>query len=158
MTLKFNVFFILVLCLTTVPCRKMSLLYLSGPGILTWTSTSINLFTCHSNVSWTEWTPHTLYLDSRISHSDSHKDLGDSEDLCWDKHYKAITVHAYKVLGLACCIILSYHLTSTMVRLYASLVRSQLLYCTQIWHPHQMKDILNIERFQCRVTKYIATK
>ena len=39
--------------------------------------------------------------------------------------------------------------------LYVSMVRSQLLYCTQIWRPHLMKDILNIERVQCRATKYI---
>ena len=35
------------------------------------------------------------------------------------------------------------------------MVRSQLLYCTQIWRPHLMKDILNIERVQRRATKYI---
>ena len=45
--------------LTTVPSRKMSLLYLPGPRILTWTSTSRYLFACHSNVSWT---PHILRL------------------------------------------------------------------------------------------------
>ena len=58
--------------------------------------------------------------DTHISCSDSHKDLGLilSEDLCWDKHCKAITACAYKVLGLICCTILSSHLTSTMVRLY----------------------------------------
>ena len=42
-----------------------------------------------------------------------------------------------------------------MVKLYVSLVRSQLLYCTQIWRPRLMKDILNIERVQRRATKYI---
>ena len=42
-----------------------------------------------------------------------------------------------------------------MVKLYISLIRSQLLYCTQIWRPHLMKDILIIERVQRRTTKYI---
>ena len=41
------------------------------------------------------------------------------------------------------------------IRLYVSMVRSQLFYCTQIWRPHLMKDILNIERVQCHATKYI---
>ena len=34
-------------------------------------------------------------------------------------------------------------------------VRSQLLYCTQIWRPHLMKDIFNLEKIQCRATKHI---
>ena len=40
-------------------------------------------------------------------------------------------------------------------RLYVSLVCSQLFYCTQIWRPYLMKDILNIERVQRRATKHI---
>ena len=54
-----NVFFILVLCLTIVPCKKISLHYSLGPGTLTWTSTLKSLFTYHSNLSWT---PPILYL------------------------------------------------------------------------------------------------
>ena len=43
-----------------------------------------------------------------------------------------------------------------MTRLYVSLVHSQLLfYCTQIWRPYLMKDILNIEQVQHRATKHI---
>ena len=40
--------------------------------------------------------------DACIPCMDSHKDLGIilSEDLSWGKHYKSITAHAYKVLGL----------------------------------------------------------
>ena len=39
--------------------------------------------------------------DTSVPHFNSHKDLGFilSEDLCRDKHYKAITTHAYKLLG-----------------------------------------------------------
>ena len=42
--------------------------------------------------------------DTCIPHTDSHKDLGLilSVDLSWDKHYKIITAHTYKVLGLIC--------------------------------------------------------
>ena len=95
--------------------------------------------------------------DTSIPCSDSHKDLGIilSVDLCWDKHYKNITVCAYKILGLIRRTFSFCHSNSTMVDLYISLVQSQLLYCTQIWCPHLMKDILNIERVQRHATKYI---
>ena len=95
--------------------------------------------------------------DTCIPRSNSHKDLGItlSVDLSWDKHYKTITARAYKVLGLIRRTFSSCHPATTMTRLYVSLVRSQLFYCTQIWRPHLMKDILNIERVQRRATKYI---
>ena len=101
----------------------------------------------------------TIYTisDTRIPRSDCHKDLGIilSVDLSWDKHYKIITSRAYKLLGLIRRTLSSCHSTTTMTRLYVSLVRSQLFYCTQVWRPHLMRDILNIERVQRRATKYI---
>ena len=36
-----------------------------------------------------------------------------------------------------------------------SLVRSQLLYCTQLWRLHLIKDILSLEQIQRCATKYI---
>ena len=36
-----------------------------------------------------------------------------------------------------------------------SLVRSQFSYCTQLWHPHLLKDMLSIERIQHRTIKHI---
>ena len=70
----------------------------------------------------------TIYTisDTCIPHSDSHKDLGItlSVDLSWNKHYKTITARAYKVLGLIRRTFSSYHSTTTMTRLYVSLVRS----------------------------------
>ena len=41
------------------------------------------------------------------------------------------------------------------VKLYISLVRSQIMYCSPDWRPHLMKDIAKIEQLQHRVTKYI---
>ena len=41
------------------------------------------------------------------------------------------------------------------MRLYLTLVRSQLMYCTPIWCPYLQKDIQNIERIQHRATKFI---
>ena len=39
--------------------------------------------------------------------------------------------------------------------LYISLVRSQLIYCSQMWRPQLIKDITSLERIQRRATKYI---
>ena len=68
----------------------------------------------------------TIYnmSDTCIPCMDSHKDLGIilSEDLSWGKHYKSITTRAYKVLGLIHRTFLPSHSTSTMVKLYISLV------------------------------------
>ena len=95
--------------------------------------------------------------DITIPRNDSHKDLGLvlSDNLSWDKHYKSISARAYKILGLIRRTIDSTHSTSVKASLYISLVRSQLLYCTQVWRPHLMKDILIIERIQRRATKYL---
>ena len=99
----------------------MPLFYSPSPRIPTWTSTSRNLFIYQSNVSWIP------ISDTHIPHSDFHQDFGLilSEDLCWDKHYRAITACANKVLGLKCHTFLFCHLTSTMVILYVSLIQSQ---------------------------------
>ena len=39
--------------------------------------------------------------------------------------------------------------------LYLSLVRSQLLYCSPLWHPHLLADIKRFESVQRRATKFI---
>ena len=39
--------------------------------------------------------------------------------------------------------------------LYLSLVRSRLLYCSPIWHPHLLTDIRALENVQRRATKFI---
>ena len=45
--------------------------------------------------------------------------------------------------------------TATKKKLYISLVRSQLLYGSQIWRPVQLKDIKPIASVQRRATKFI---
>ena len=37
--------------------------------------------------------------------------------------------------------------------LYISLVRSQLIYGFQLWHPHLIKDIVMLERLQRQATR-----
>ena len=92
--------------------------------------------------------------NASIPQVEPHKDIGIilSEDLSWNRHYKFIIARAYKTLGLICRTFTSNQSPAKLVKLYASLVRSQLLYCTQLWHPLLMKDILQI---QCHSTKHI---
>ena len=40
--------------------------------------------------------------------------------------------------------------------LYLSLVRSQLQYCSPLWHPHLLSDIKSLETVQRRATKFIV--
>ena len=39
--------------------------------------------------------------------------------------------------------------------LYISLLRSQLIYCSQLWRPYLLKDIITLERIQRCATKFI---
>ena len=45
--------------------------------------------------------------------------------------------------------------TSTKKSLYLSLVRSQLVYCSQVWRPHLVKDFKLLEDVQRRASKFI---
>ncbi len=48
------------------------------------------------------------------------------------------------------------HITINIKKsLYLSLVRSQLTYCSQLWFPNKIQDIILLERVQRRATKYI---
>ena len=84
-----------------------------------------------------------------------HKDLGVtfSSDFNWSAHYNIITTKAYKTLGL---IRRTFKTISINVKkqLYIALVRSQLLFCSQLlWRPQLIKDISMLERIQRRATK-----
>ena len=119
-----SVFSMLIPCLTIMLCRRT--LLLSRHSDLNFNLKKFIHLSFKSKLD-------TTYTISNICipRSDSHKDLGIvlSEELCWDKHHKTITARAYKVLGRT---LSSCHSLSTLVRLYISLVRLQLLYCTQI--------------------------
>ena len=84
------------------------------------------------------------------------KDLGIllSSSLIWDDHYNSILSKAYKILGLIRRTF-STNSISVKKKLYISLIRAQLLYCSQVWRPYKIKDILLLERAQRRATKYI---
>ena len=150
-----SVFFTSTLCLTILPYRKILLLSSLGPWIQIWTLILRNLFTFHLKASWIPYTPyltHAYHVPIPIKILESY--------YLWtypgtNTTRLLATSRAYKLLGLIRRTLSSCHSTTTMTRLYVSLVRSQLFYCTQVWRPHLMRDILNIERVQCRATKYI---
>ena len=75
--------------------------------------------------------------------------------MTWDKHYEYIIARAYKILGLIHRTFSVSHYSLAKAKLYTTLVCSQLTYCTQLWRPYSMKDILNIERVQWHATKYV---
>ena len=84
------------------------------------------------------------------------KDLGITFNtyLHWDQHCKNITSRVYKCLYLLKPTI-NTHATASKKLLYISLVRSQLIYCSQLWRPYLLKDIIILERIQRRATKFI---
>jgi len=75
-------------------------------------------------------------------------------DFNWTEHYRSISAKAYQTLGLIRRT-LKTNCTQAKKQLYITLVRSQLIYCSQIWRPHLIKDIILLERIQQRATKYI---
>ena len=85
--------------------------------------------------------------DMAIDFELHHKDLGVlySHNLTWTEHYKHITAKAYDTLGLLRRTFKTNNIQAKK-HLYISLVRSQLLYCSQLWRPQLIRDIQNLER------------
>ena len=92
-----------------------------------------------------------------IAVKENHKDLGIimSSELPWSNHIKYILSKAYKTLGLIRRSFYSGHCPQTKKTLYISLIRPKLTYCSQIWRPHFLKDVMALERIQRFATKYI---
>ena len=78
-----------------------------------------------------------------------------SNNLFWSNHYDHICHNAYRSLYLIHCSFSSTLPVNLKKQLYLSLVRSHLTYCSQIWRPRLVKDILSIECVQRHATKYI---
>ena len=95
--------------------------------------------------------------DLELTHS--QRDLGVmvQEDLLWTEHYNKISCKAYMTLNLIRRTLPLLASTSLKRQLYLSLVRSHLTYCSQLWRPRLIKDIINLERIQKRATKYLLS-
>ena len=87
----------------------------------------------------------------------THKDLGIlvSSDQQWSNHYQLIISKAYKMLAMLRRFFSNSIGSSSKRSLYLTLVRSQLQYCSPLWHPHLLTDIRCFENVQRRATKFI---
>ena len=94
---------------------------------------------------------HTLSSSTRCT------DLGIvfSSDLSWNSHYQKISSRAYQTLYLIRRTFFATSHIEVKKLLYLSLVRSHLTYCSQLWRPSLIKDIVCLERIQRRATKFI---
>lgn len=92
-----------------------------------------------------------------VSVENSHRDLGImvSSSLTFGDHYDFIVSKSYRILGLLRRTFRSVNYTHEKKLLYVLLVRSQLTYCSPVWRPHLIRDIVKLERVQKRATKYI---
>ena len=100
------------------------------------------------------------YIDSHPLQNLTHyKDVGInfSANFTWRFHLESICTTAHKQLGLIRCSFSPFNSESpfTKFQLYLTLVRSHLTYCSSIWHPYLIKDIILLERIQRRATKFI---
>jgi len=91
-----------------------------------------------------------------ITEVTEEKDLGViiSKDLKVSKQCSAAYSKANKMLGVINRTI-TYKSTDIMLRLYKSVVRPHLEYCTSAWSPHYVKDKELTERIQHRFTRMI---
>ena len=92
-----------------------------------------------------------------ISKATMYRDLGVfvSNTLSWTHHYKVISSRALKILGLLHCTFSKDNSVQAKKLLYISTVRSQLQYCSPLWRPNLIRDIVQLEKIQRRATKYI---
>ena len=96
--------------------------------------------------------------DSVISYVSSCRDLGVifSSDLSWTDHYKVISRNAYNQLYVIKRSFSAFCPPHIKRLLYISLVRSKLSYCSQVWRPMLIKDIVTLEKIQRRSTRFIT--
>ena len=94
-----------------------------------------------------------------VDHVEYYKDLGIvlTQNLSWESHYEYILSNGYKMLGLLRRTFSNVGCVQAKKVLYLSLVRSKLIYCSQIWRPQFFKDIQSLESIQRRATKYILS-
>ena len=78
-----------------------------------------------------------------------------SKMICYGLNITKISITAYNSLHLIRWALSSSASVCLRKMLYLSLVHSHLTYYCQLWKPHFLKDIANLERIQRRATKYI---
>ena len=71
-----------------------------------------------------------------------------TDDLSWSTHISVIARKARKVLGLLYRQFSAWSPPEVLLQLYKSLVRPHLEYASQVWNPHLIKDIDQLESIQ----------
>ena len=102
---------------------------------------------------------HTYKLqDSDLKTTDCKRDLGvwTSSTLTWSKQALHQCVQANKSLGYIRRSTMKIKTISVRRTLYLTLVRSQLVYTSQVWSPRSVEFFRCIERVQRRASKYIS--
>ena len=138
--------------------NEMDLLQSDINCLFNWSSTTHLSFhpskSCHLSFNQKFPTSYTIN-GTTINSLPIHKDLGVliSNNLEWSPHQDFVLTKAYKTLGLIRRTFSQSISSSVKVKLYISLVRSQIMYCSTVWHPPLMKDITKIEQLQHRATK-----
>ena len=91
--------------------------------------------------------PHTYAINnSNIKISSNQRDLGAiiSHNLSWDTHYSYICANAYRALNFIRRNIALSALQHLKKSLYLSLVRSTIIYCSQLWRPMYISRTSNV--------------
>ena len=69
-------------------------------------------------------------------------------DLTWGEHTHAVCTKARKMLGLLYRTFYTDSSSSSLLRLYSTVICPSLEYACQVWDPYRIKDIEKLERFQ----------
>lgn len=95
--------------------------------------------------------------NNEILDKETHRDLGIMvcSNLSWSHHYDYLARNAYATLSLLRRSVSRQAPIKAKKLLYLSLIRSRMLYCSPVWHPHLIKDITRLETIQRRATRYI---
>ena len=97
----------------------------------------------------------TIHLFLPVPHTKILVAILMTSNLSWSEHIALITSKAYKKLGLLRRTFCSRNTSCVKRILYLSLVRSNLLFGSQVWRPSLLKDIKALENIQRRATKFI---
>ena len=92
-----------------------------------------------------------------IQHSDLVNDLGIkiTPSINWSPHINQLADKARQLISWVLSVFKDRS-EETMMCLYISLIRSRLEYCSALWHPSRMEDIITLESVQRLFTSKIA--
>ncbi len=141
--------------------EDLSDLQIDLENLLSWCkewNLSLNTSKCRHMHFGPNYHSHTYSLgNTPILSTESFKDLGITvhKSLSWSPHVNEICKKAYSSLHLIRRSTQPHHNSTTKRKLYVSLVRANLTYCSQLWRPRLHKNIAKIEQIQRRATKYI---